>query len=456
MLGVFILVLLLGACEPRTYTVPVQIHITDGDQVKDAKIAIDASNRKHITGVVDDRVVYYRTRYGEPGLKLTLTMSGSGTDYKQSNPDIAVRDDGTAYITWVEQHGGPEKFACWRDFPLMPSIGGYKTYCNSLDTTYQTMGNVQVESNGNVVYVVYDRIDPVDGKIDVLFFRNLDTVYSYVVNDYIGLAESGTIYRMDLVVDSADKLHVALVDDDGLPPNDVPLLKYRSNVTVDGLGNMFQRWNIDNGLLGLDGELLSISLYTVSDVVRMAIATVWEWTGLDGIYIDSCAISGCTDQQTHRVDLPTSWDTFSVINDVELTGIGTYLYLSFIGNNDVMGSDQVWYKEALTAVDPINVSASVTLKYDLDMVKVAAQPNPAGILGFPVMTWAESNLFTIQYYVYDGLFNKTTVYDTDCTSSVPEGDAAANGNILAGVWDACSNTWFTTGAYFGSLPVIIK
>jgi hypothetical protein len=319
------------------------------------------------------------------------------------------------------------------------------------------MGNVQVESNGDVVYVIYDRIDPADGKIDVLFFRNLDSVYGYVVYDYLSMFESGTIFSMDIVVDSEDKLHIAMLEDDGLPPADVPLLRYRSNTSVDGLGNMSQVWLIDPGSLGLDEDALSISLYTVSDVVRMAIASVWEWTGLDGIYIDSCAISGCTDQQTHRVDLPTSWDTFSVINDVELTGIGTFLYLSFIGDNDPAGAEQqVWFKEALSAADPINVSASVTLKFGLEMVKVAAQPNPSGILGFPAMTWAESNLLSIQYYVSDGVFYKTTVYDTDCTSSVPEGDVAVNGNILSGVWDACSNTWFTTGAYFENLPVIIK
>jgi hypothetical protein len=95
-------VILLGACVPITFTSPIQLHVTAGDQVIQAVIAMDAAGRSHIAGVVNDRIVYYRTRFGEPILTLTMTMSGSGTNWKQYGPDIAVTNNGTAYVTWVE------------------------------------------------------------------------------------------------------------------------------------------------------------------------------------------------------------------------------------------------------------------------------------------------------------------------------------------------------------------
>lgn len=111
-----LLTLILGACAPTTFSPPTEIHITDGDDVKQAVIAVDAAGLSHIAGVVADRIIYYRTRYGSALVfgKLTMVMDHSGTNWKQYSPDIAVLDDGTAYVTWVEQRGTTEKFACFQ------------------------------------------------------------------------------------------------------------------------------------------------------------------------------------------------------------------------------------------------------------------------------------------------------------------------------------------------------
>lgn len=154
----FILVLALSACVPTSFSVPTEIHINPGDDVEQAVVAVDGDGRSHIAGIVNDRLVYYRTRFGEPLVTVTFTMSGSGANWVQYDPDIAVTDSGTAYVVWIERHGGPEQFVCWRSLPLYPPPGGYTKYCNPMDGTNQSTGLVQVATNGTVVYAVYDRL----------------------------------------------------------------------------------------------------------------------------------------------------------------------------------------------------------------------------------------------------------------------------------------------------------
>ena len=62
-----LLTIILSACVPTSFSPPTEIHITDGDRVEQAVVAVDGNGRSHIAGVVDDRIVYYRTRYGSAG-----------------------------------------------------------------------------------------------------------------------------------------------------------------------------------------------------------------------------------------------------------------------------------------------------------------------------------------------------------------------------------------------------
>lgn len=77
---IVVLALMLGACIPYSFSPPKEIHINPGDGILQAQVAMDTEGVSHIVGVVDDRIVYYRTRYGEPLATLTFTMGGSGTD----------------------------------------------------------------------------------------------------------------------------------------------------------------------------------------------------------------------------------------------------------------------------------------------------------------------------------------------------------------------------------------
>jgi hypothetical protein len=58
----------------------MEIHVDSGDRVEQAVVAVDAAGLSHIAGVVDDRIVYYRTRYGDPLATFTMTMGTYGTD----------------------------------------------------------------------------------------------------------------------------------------------------------------------------------------------------------------------------------------------------------------------------------------------------------------------------------------------------------------------------------------
>ena len=208
---IVVCVLLLSACIPYSLSPPVELHINPGDEMLQAQVAMDTEGVSHIVGVVDDRIVYYRTRYGEPIITATFTMSGSGTNWKQYSPEIAVTDNGTSYIVWIEQRGGPEKFACWRNLTYIPPIGGWTRYCNPLDGNNQTTGNVRVVARGDKAYAVYDRMYTGDsnGRIGELMYKELThpstTGHVWWYTDYF---ETGFIYSLDLGIDSQGYLHV--------------------------------------------------------------------------------------------------------------------------------------------------------------------------------------------------------------------------------------------------------
>lgn len=446
------LVMLVCACYPQSYTTPAQIHITPGDHVEQAKIAIDAQGVKHIAGVVGDRVVYYRTRFGEPKVTLTMTMSGSGTNWKQYDPDIAVTDSGTAYLVWVEQRGGPEKYACYRYVPPFPPIGGYARSCIHMDGSEMTTGStVRVVGRGEVVYATYDRIDSGGGIADLWYQKltppsNVGRIYGYSDE-----GESGYVYTMDMAIDSNGYLHIAYIDEvEGIDPS----YYYRSNAQTYPDGKMAQWWGIHIGVKNLD-VAPSLSFYEDdASIERVAFTEVLEYyVNIDSINHYSCETNGCGNKKSVKVALPASWDAFSVISDANLVGIGSNLSLSFIGDDNTApgGAPQVWMKEAFDSTNNLYQysGGTQTFKFNLQMVNWDDQ--------FPVMAWMESNISTAQYQFSDFFFNRVTIFDTDCPDAQPdEGDLAANGLEVAGVWQACGETWFAARAYKTSLPLISR
>lgn len=462
-----LLTIILSACIPTTFSPKTQIHITDGDQVEEAVVAVDGSGRSHIAGVVNDRIVYYRTRYGTAGPldKFSMVMSGSGANWKQYDPDIAALNNGIAYVTWVEQRGTTQKYACYQQVPLVPPVGGYEKFCIDLDLHIETTGNVWVVSNGYTVYAVYDRKYLTDGmgRIDSLRYKELtntaNTGYAYY---YIDHFETGFIHGLDMVIDNADKLHIAILDNytfTGSPPY-TDRLHYRSNVSTDALGNMTQNWSIATGTSLGEDVTPSISIFTDSVYgPRIGIASIWTPSGIDDIYIDSCNLSGCEYHNSFPVNLPSSWNTYSDITDLEVQGRDEYLFLGFIGDDNTAptGAPQVYFTEAFDTTFFLEPSdGTATFKFDLEMVLLDPRAGSPATERIPVVSWGESDLVTATYFSAGWLTPAVKFSEDTCPESLLSGDVGSNGYYYSGVWDACSDTWFTTQAWTEQLPLIVK
>jgi len=459
---IVVLALMLGACIPYSFSPPKEVHIDPGDSVRWPQIAVDAEGVSHIVGVVDDRIVYYRTRYGEPIITATFTMSESGTDWKQYSPGIAVTDNRTAYLVWIEQRGGPEKFACYRNLTYIPPIGGWTRYCNPLDGNIQTTGNLKVIARGDKAYAVYDRIytgDP-NGRIGELMYKeltqptNTGRVYSYL--DHL---ETAFIYSLDLGIDSQGYLHVGFHDNytpAGSPTYNERLSLHSNVIRYDG--DMAQHWFIYEGNELDEVVPVSLSFHLDSaDVERVALASVSQNTPTrDLIFIDSCVANGCTGQNSHLVTLPSSWSTYSVIDEVEILGIEQTLYLSFTGFDSVI-PQQVYFMEAYSSNTPTNLSQTDdTWKFTLEMTKVVGR-DPSFPVSFTAIAWIESDLTSkTNYYVSDGFFNKTMVFSKYCDPVFSVGNISSNGIYLSGAWLDCGDTWFSTQAWTNQLPLIMK
>jgi hypothetical protein len=216
---------------------------------------------------------------------------------------------------------------------------------------------------------------------------------------------------------------------------------------------MKQGWLIHIGVKNLD-VAPSLSFYEDdASIERVAMTEVMEYhVNIDHINHYSCETNGCGNHLSVKVALPASWDAYSVIKDVNLVGIGNDLYVSFIGSNDPdsTGNRSEEQRAFAGAEELYSFSTGPsTLRENLQMVNWGDN--------FPVMAWMESDLSTAQYQVSDYFYYRATIIDTDCPDAQPdEGDLAANGLEVAGVWQACGETWFAARAYKTSLPLISR
>jgi len=464
---IVVCVLLLSACIPYSFSPPKEVHIDPGDSVSQAQIAVDTEGVSHIVGVVDDRIVYYRTRYGEPIITATFTMSESGTDWKQYSPGIAVTDNRTAYLVWIEQRGGPEKFACYRALTYVPPIGGWTKYCNPLDGNIQTTGNVKVIARGDKAYAVYDRMytneGPDFGRIGALMYKELThPATTGHVHWYTEYFETGFIYSLDLGIDSLGYLHVGFHDNYPYAGTLNERVSLHSNASADPENDMTQHW-FDLVGINLDDNIpVSLSFYNDSSAIEHVALAYGSGAVVDLLNIDSCVADGCTNHVHHHVELPSSWDTYSVISDVEILGIDQTLYLGFIGDDNTTSDPQVYFKEAYLSSAPKQISEDLnSSKWKLEMTAVNNR-EPSWPLTLPATAWIESielpfsGVYQHKYIAYDGWDVNTMVFQGTCVTSTRYGDIHSNGNYFSGVWEFCGETWFSTQAWTNQLPLIMK
>ena len=462
-----LMVVLMVGCAPPTFMSPVKVNVTTGDNITDVSIDIDQNGIKHIVGLKDNRVVYFKGNIGEPTFQFTVGwgLLPPGTDtstWKQYQPEVAVLDNGTAHIVWWEHHGNlAQKIACHYEVPLIYDPFDL-IYCHWLDepATYTT-GLVRVIAKGNTAYAVYDRIHS-SGYVDSVWYKKLEELTTTgLVVSYLDVLEEAYIHSLDLAMDNNGKLHLAYIDEATYSPN--PRLYYRSNVTTNMDRSMSQNWAIEFGAPGLqDNVKPSIDFYNNGSDIFVMIASVWENSGNQMIYVDRCNIIGCTDKSSSSPTLVnTDWNSIAEIQEVKVLGTLNTFMLSFIGHNDLSSDDQVWYWVSPFSGNPTQVTDTAHAKSQLNMVDGFIP-----VVGFvenwqvsdPIISYLEkvsiydvqNGLREVKTYVCPGLskFNSS-----DMASYV---DSMAGSIPVAGIWNYCGTTRFSTNAYLNNLPIILK
>ncbi|HSM24313.1 MAG TPA: hypothetical protein VK856_05570 [Anaerolineaceae bacterium] len=470
---IFMIVFMVG-CMPPTFMPPVNVNVIPGDNITDVSIAVDQNGIKHIVGIKDNQVVYFKANIGEPIYQFTigwgiLTPGVDTSAWVQQQPEIAVLDNGTAYIVWWEHRNNPdEKTACHYEVPETYD-SPEKIGCVPLDTSGEyTTGFVRVVAKGNTAYAVYTRMDSSASFVDSIWYKNMDEYTSGLVVDYSVVGEEAFITSMDLAIDNNGKLHLAYIDLDLDPEDQIPRLFYRSNTTTTGTyESMSQIWEIAPGSSGLKGNVHpSIHFHKDGSDTYVMITSVWGAPN-ESIWIDSCTVVDCV-PRAPKTPLQSNpdWDSSSEI--LEVKGLGTTedystYALSFIAHNDVSPNYQVWFWFSPFGNNPVQVTDTTYIKSHLNMV---AGSDYAPVVGF-VERWEVSDPIISDFErvsIYDGLNGLREIKTNSClaTSKTKSLDMAsyiksgADFLPVAGVWNYCGTTWFTTNANLVSLPLIVK
>lgn len=458
-----LMIVVLGGCVPATFINPAHVNVDPGDNITDVSIAIDGNGMKHIVGIKDDRVVYFRGNIGEPTYQFTIgwgyLLPGTDTsDWSQHKPEIAVQSNGTAHIVWYEEYGDPsQKTACYLE--VAPAYDPTSLeYCHPLDVSDgYTTGLVRVAAKGNVAYAVYDRIDT-DGYVESVWYKKLEelTTTGLVVN-YTVVTEDAYINTFDMAIDDNGNLHIAYIDLATYTPN--PRLWYRSNATTKPDYSMNQIWAIASGTSLQKDVQPSIHFYKDEFVM---ITSVWEFDGNQGIFVDRCNIIGCADQISK---LPTfsldDWDSSSEFLEVKGMGISDDYFLSFIAHNEKSSDYQVWYWAYTFPGDPVQITDSSYVKSQLKMVD-----SPFPIIGY-LESWESDGLLSTyvdRVSIYDEEYGVREVKKSFCPGLIKNksSDMASYVDLMtdsvpvAGVWNVCNKTWFSTNAFMIDLPLIMK
>jgi len=431
MLGVVIsLAVLLAACIP-TFITPFQIVNSLFASLEGPQVAVDSAGRRIIVGVNDGRIVFWRTHLGPAEEVITLSAPA---EWEQSAPDVAIIDNGTAYIVWDEYNSTLDVHrACQTYIPL---TGFFFDTCNQLDPGFDGGGFQKVVARGSIAYAVYDRYDAPNFS-SYLYYRQLA---GGTQTGLVGGTNGYTILNFNQAIDSVGKLHVTWLQ---INISGMGITWYNSNATVSGGGDMDQDWILLIGTNATDFfNPPGIALYSSSGTERVGIAYIFYNTLTNEVHMDSCIADGCGDQTFLNLSLP--YDNW-LISDVNMLGIAATYYISFIGNNTDSFYHQVWYYIGPGAGQFSQISNTDYNKIDLSMVNVD---------GVPMMSYRRESTTIFQPFIWDAFNYERQVAYWTCQAGTSE--LYANGQIAAGVWNACGDTWYSTNAYISMLPMTHK
>jgi len=61
-----------------------------------------------------------------------------------------------------------------------------------------------------------------------------------------------------------------------------------------------------------------------------------------------------------------------------------------------------------------------------------------------------------QVFIFEQMHGERLIYSKSCGSYNLGGEMAASGDVVAGVWAQCDQTWFSTNAELVYLPLLKK
>lgn len=435
---------LIAGCMPY-YIDPVQLPTT----LEDPVIAVGPDGNSHIAGISEDRVHYMRLNQSGD-IKRTEILDIKWLGITQSKPDIAVTNDGTAWIVWHEKWGSQTE-ACYTSIPMS---GSFDPVCQELID--HTTDLVRVVAHANVVYAIYvKRSFITTDKIHKVFYKNLGTGETGTVYEYVH-PEEGTLYGLEIAIDSDGYLHVVYIDQ-GSETGD-PRLRYRSNAMTED-STMTQKWDIyETENLRTDVDPQISFHYFTSGVESVIMASAFK-PGTH-LKVQKCDAHLCGSKLYYSVPDTQDMD----ITDVDILGYQdpSGFAVSFIGKEPSEIHPQV-YGWMSNATDLTQVTTSGTNKSNLSMVYGFIP-----VIGFiDYIIKSEPPLYipfeTTKIREYDGDSGLRTIFETvGLKDDSRKLEMAANLNLpegtvpVSGVWYICGETWFSTNvlSYKYFLPII--
>ncbi len=431
--------LTLTACIPGLFA-PTPLISSTGFNLtnvdKPMGIAVEPNGRKSVFWLEREgstqRLHYWRTRFGE------AIESASLQDNSAASPDIAVTDNGMAYLVWFSIVSS-QRVVCYSAIP----VGIASIVCIPLYTGdfYSTMLVLRVVARGDTVYVVYP-------GYGILYYRQLSPTISTQkkVADY--LSANSSLENMEVTIDKAHKLHVTWVEKNNVSGQYT--IRYNSNATTTPSGDMNQEW-----ILGYETPGYALALTTARDPEKVYII---RRSG-GRIFNHSCLANGCTSKAEEEIHLTDSLAPWSIW-EIEAIGIGESVYVAFLAANNSTTNSELYFISNLSA-NPAESRVTNTdhSKTYLNMVRVQQ-----GSSYWPVVGWRRYS-FSSPYpiddaYVWAPGTNIRKIFTSDSTSRYQGADMAANGEWIGAVWASEYNgrvvPYLSGNAYNTNLPLVTK
>jgi hypothetical protein len=416
-------------------------------------------------------IYYYRTRLGEP----LVTQSFAppvGADNR--SPDIALADDGTAYIVWTTFYS-TESVLNFDAYAVVHADGSASGVSN-LDPNLNhclicdlTAGGPQVVARGNNVYGLYN-VQPEILLAGGTSYRQLNPLDAHtgtvavVGCDIIDLICHSTVRAPKAILDSAGKLHVAYDRKDCASGVCTDVMYQADNTAADNMSSISLATSSD--YLASDGSPFTAPDIAVAGNNSIFVSYSYSQTVTDAV-IYATGTTFASPFVTATVPLTGALDAWRVEGNVHVAAVGTGVpdvpVVAFAAKNSTTGSrHEVW----LFTQGDSNVTGLTNNNGDQNEPLIAMMGTPsAGVAVVGWRTWHQISFFSClrDGYEYDQLNLVVQKVFSSTGGCFSTGQAlAANANWASAVWidsmpqHARLVPWLGFNANSTFLPVITR